>query len=52
MLNVCSEDEAREIQPQTKDRKEFNEMARSLRELRRERCAIRRLVAEIIEEAA
>ena len=54
MLNICSEDEAvvANTQPQNEDRKEFNKMAASFRELRRERCAVRRLVAEVIGEAA
>ena len=56
MLNICSEDEARRAakseQPHIEDRNEFNKMADSFRELRKERCAVRRLIAEIIEEAA
>ena len=55
MLNICSEDEARAndcAQPQSEDRKEFNKTAAALREMRRERCAVRRLVSEIIGEAA
>ena len=54
-MNICSEDEARaneSAQPQNEDRNEFNKMAESFREMRRERCAVRRLIAEIIEEAA